>query len=79
MQAVTVIAQLSLSAVAIIISIWVPRRTFRFALRQDQNRRVFEQRAQLYVDLLTEAYAEKEYWRRSREDAQTCSLKVPTS
>ena len=35
--------------------------TFRLALRQDQVRWLREQRAQLYVDLLTEAYAEQEY------------------
>ncbi|MEV6871600.1 hypothetical protein [Amycolatopsis sp. NPDC051128] len=35
--------------------------SFRLALRQDHGRWLREQRAELYVDLLTEAYAEQQW------------------
>jgi hypothetical protein len=56
MHADTVIA-----AIAVIIAVTVPWMTFRLAMRQDQARWLREQRTQLYVDMLTEAYAEEEY------------------
>jgi hypothetical protein len=47
--------------IASIVAVAVPWFTFRLALRQDQQRWLREQRSQLYVDLLTEAYAEERY------------------
>lgn len=49
------------SVVAVIIAVGVPQISFRLALRQDRTRWLLEQRAQLYVDLLTEAYAEQQW------------------
>lgn len=49
------------AALAAIIAIIVPWMTFRLALRQDHKRWLREQRSQLYVDILTEAYAEARY------------------
>jgi len=46
---------------ATIIAVIVPVMTFRLALRQDQSRWIREQRADLYMDMLTEAYAEQEW------------------
>jgi hypothetical protein len=60
MHADTVVALVS-SGVAAIIAVTVPWQAFRLALRQDQARWLREQRAQLYADLLTEAYAEQQY------------------
>lgn len=48
------------STVAIVVAAVVPRRAFHFALRQEKARWAREQRSQLYVDLVTEAYAEKQ-------------------
>lgn len=59
------------SAIAVIVAIFVPWFTFRFALRQDRFRRLHDQRAQLYVDLLTEAHAEKEYFEYDIADDDT--------
>jgi hypothetical protein len=50
------------SAIAVIVAIFVPWFTFRFALKQSRIDRLHDQRAQLYVDLLTEAVAEKNYF-----------------
>jgi len=50
------------SAIAIIVAVVVPWFTFRLALRQDRLRRLRDQRAELYVDLLTEAHAEKDFF-----------------
>jgi hypothetical protein len=61
MKPETVVALLS-AGVAAIIAVSVPWMTFRLALRQDQVRWLREQRAQLYADLLTEAYAEQQYF-----------------
>jgi hypothetical protein len=60
MHADTVVALVA-AGLAAIIAVVVPWMTFRLALRQDQARWLREQRAQLYVDLLTEAHAEEEY------------------
>jgi hypothetical protein len=60
MHAETVVALIS-AALAVIIAVTVPWMTFRLALRQDQARWLRGQRAELYVDLLTEAYAEMQY------------------
>jgi hypothetical protein len=46
---------------ATVVAVVVPWATFRFAMRQDQVRWVREQRAELYVDMLAEAYAEQEW------------------
>jgi hypothetical protein len=61
MLADTVVALVA-SALAAIIAVVVPWVTFRLALRQDQAWWLREQRAQLYVDMLTEAHAEQEYF-----------------
>lgn len=45
-----------------IVAVVVPSLAFRYSLRQDKARWLREQRAECYVDLLTEAYAEKEYF-----------------
>jgi hypothetical protein len=60
MHADTVVALVA-AGLAAIIAITVPWMTFRLALRQDQTRWLRDQRAQIYVDLLTEADAECEY------------------
>jgi hypothetical protein len=60
MHAATVVALIS-AILAAIIAVSVPQATFRLALRQDQARWLREQRAQLYIDLLTEAHAESQY------------------
>lgn len=60
MDPATIVALVS-TIVAAVIAIAVPRMTFRFALRQDQARWLREQRAALYVDMLTEANAEQQY------------------
>jgi hypothetical protein len=52
--------------VATIVAVAVPWVTFRLAVRQDHTRWLLEQRAELYVDLLTEAYAEQQ-WMELRE------------
>jgi len=49
------------ASLAAIIAITVPWMTFRLALRQDHERWLREQRSQLCVDILTEAYAEARY------------------
>jgi hypothetical protein len=60
MHADTVIALIAV-VITLIIAVTTPWFTFRLALRQDQARWLREQRAQLYVDMLTEAYAEQQY------------------
>jgi hypothetical protein len=52
MHAETVIALIS-TGLAAIIAVVVPWVAFRLALRQDRARWLREQRAQLYVDMLT--------------------------
>ncbi len=59
------------SAIAVVVAVFVTWFTFRFALRQDRLRRLHDQRAQLYVDLLTEAHAEKEYFDYDIADDET--------
>lgn len=66
MHADTVIA-----TIAVIIAITVPWLTFRLALRQDQARWLREQRTQLYVDLLTEGYAEEQWLEYAMADDET--------
>jgi hypothetical protein len=70
MHAETVVALVS-TGLAAIIAVTVPWVAFRLALRQDQARWLREQRAQLYVDLLTEAYAEKEWLEYAMADDET--------
>jgi hypothetical protein len=70
MHAETVIALISV-CVAVITAVVVPWLTFRLAFRQDQARWLREQQAQLYADLLTEAFAEKEYLQYVTADDQT--------
>lgn len=63
MEAANLIALVS-SGLAGCIAVWVPWLAFRFALRQEHDRWLREARAQLYVDLLTEAYAEQQWFER---------------
>jgi len=59
------------SAIAVIVAIVVPWFTFRLALRQDRLRRLRDQRAELYVDLLTEAHAEQDFFEYDIADDET--------
>ncbi len=70
MQPGTVVALVA-AILAGIIAVTVPWVTFRLALRQDHARWLREQQAQLYVDLLTEAYAESEYLEYDLADDET--------
>jgi hypothetical protein len=56
----SVIALIS-TIVATAIAIVVPQISFRLTLRIDHTRWMREQRAAVYVDLLTEAYAEQQW------------------
>lgn len=60
MHADTVVALIA-ALLATISAVTVPFFTFRLALRQDHVRWIREQRAALYLDMLTEAYAEQEW------------------
>jgi hypothetical protein len=46
---------------ATVVAVAVPWFTFRLALRQDHVHWIREQRSELYVDMLAEAYAEQEW------------------
>jgi hypothetical protein len=70
MEAQTAVA-LGAAALAAIVAVAVPWMTFRLALRQDQLRWLREQRAQLYIELLTEAYAEKQDFHHQLLDDET--------
>jgi len=70
MEAQTVVVLVSLGVTAV-IAVSVPWVTFRLALRQDQVRRIHEQRTQLYIDLLIEAYAEQQYFDFETADKET--------
>jgi hypothetical protein len=60
MDAGTWVALLA-SLLAATVAVVVPWAAFRFAMRQDHVRWVREQRADLYVDMLGETYAEMEW------------------
>jgi len=66
----TALALLS-TLVAVIIAVVVPWLAFRMALRQDHTRWLREQRADVYVDLLTEAYAEQQWLEFEMADEDT--------
>jgi hypothetical protein len=53
---------LILSAVAVGAALVVPSTSFRYARQQDELRRLWDRRADLYLDLLTEAMAEQEWF-----------------
>jgi hypothetical protein len=73
------------SAIAVIIAVVVPWFTFRLALKQSRIDRLHDQRTQLYVDVLTEAHAEHEYFEydiadddtRKRMSAYRTDLRLP--
>ncbi|HEY3090765.1 MAG TPA: hypothetical protein VGJ59_22165 [Jatrophihabitantaceae bacterium] len=67
MEAQTVVALVA-TGVAVISAVGVPVLTFRLALRQDQVRWLRERRADTYVDVLTEAHAEREWFRYETAD-----------
>ncbi len=46
---------------ATVVAVAVPWFTFRLAMRQDHVRWIREQRSELYVDMLAEAYAEQDW------------------
>ena len=70
MDVQTAIAMASTS-VAAVIAIAVPWVSFRLTLRVDHKRWLREQRAQFYVDLLTEAYAEQQWLEQDVADDET--------
>jgi len=47
--------------VAVAVAVTIPWLTFRLAMRQDHVRWIREQRTELYVAMLAEAYAEREW------------------
>ena len=53
-----------------IIAITVPWMTFRLALRLDRNRWLRDRLSELYVDLLTEAYAEIQYTKHAMASSE---------
>ena len=59
------------SVLAAIIAVVVPLGAFRLALRQDQVRWLRERRTDLYVDMLTEAYAEEQWLEYTMADDET--------
>lgn len=69
MNAQTAIALLS-TVVAAAIAVIVPLISFRLTRRLDHTRWLREQRAQFYVDLLTEAYAEQQWLERDMADGE---------
>jgi hypothetical protein len=66
----TALALLS-AGIAAIIAIVVPWLAFHLALRQDHTRWLREQRAEVCVDLLTEAYAEQQWLEFDMADDDT--------
>lgn len=56
--------------IAAIIAVVVPLVSFRLSLRQDHSRCLREQRAELYVDLLTESYAEQKWLEMDMADEE---------
>jgi hypothetical protein len=62
---------LILSAVAVAAALVVPSMAFRYALHQDELRRLWDRRADLYVDLLTEAMAEQKWFEWDIADDET--------
>lgn len=65
------IVTLAGAGLAAAVAVLVPWMTFRFALRQERQRWLLEQRAQLYSDMLTEAYAEQKWFEYRIADAET--------
>lgn len=70
MGADTVVALVA-SGLAAVIAVTVPYMTFRLALRQDHIRWLRERRADLYVDILAEAYAEQQWINYDMADDET--------
>lgn len=70
MDASEKIALVSL-AITTIVAVVVPFLAFQFAVRQEKVRWLREQRAQYYVDLLAEAYAEKQHLEYELADEET--------
>lgn len=59
---------------AVAVALTVPWMAFRLALRQDAARWLRERRADLYVDLLTEAHAEQNWLQYAMADKETQAL-----
>jgi hypothetical protein len=66
----TAIALASL-IVSVVVAVTVPLFSYRLTLRQEHIRWLREQRAQVYLDLLTEAYAEQQWEQYTRVDDET--------
>jgi hypothetical protein len=58
-------------AITTIVAVVIPYLAFRFALQQEKTRWLREQRAQFYVDLLAEAYAEQAHLEYEISDDET--------
>jgi len=58
-------------AITTIVAVVIPYLAFRFAVQQEKTRWLREQRAQFYIDLMTEAYAEKEHLEYELADEET--------
>jgi hypothetical protein len=56
------------AVVAIVVAVVVPLVTFGLALRLDQVRWLREQRAETYVDMLTEVYAQRQWFEYETAD-----------
>lgn len=59
------------ACLAFVAAVLVPYVTFRLALRQDHARWLRDQRAAVYVDLLLEAHAEREWFEYATADDNT--------
>jgi len=70
MDAQAVIAVVA-TGLAAIVAVVVPLVAFRLALRQDQVRWLRERRADTYVDMLTEAHAERQWFEYDTADDDT--------
>lgn len=56
--------------VSVVVAVTVPLVSYRLALRQEHTRWLREQRTQVYIDLLTEAYAEQQWEEYMRVDPE---------
>jgi hypothetical protein len=69
MNAQTIISLISV-IVSVAVAVTVPLFAYRLALRQEHARWLRDRRAELYIDLLTEAYAEQQWLQMSSADGE---------
>jgi hypothetical protein len=69
----TIVALVS-ACLAAVVAVVVPLVSFLLAMRQDHTRWLREQRAKLYVDMLTEAYAEQQWLQHETAREETRQL-----